>query len=69
MLLVTSIGSRSFLRPKLAGGKWSTYQNNPNFTLTVVITRDNPEGGNTGNYEWNDDGKISGGDHYPGLPA
>jgi len=32
--------------------------NNPNFTLTVVITRDNPEGGNTGNYEWNDDGKL-----------
>ena len=38
--------------------QWDSYQNNPNFTLTVVITRDNPEGGNTGNYEWDANGKL-----------
>ena len=26
--------------------------------MTVVITRDNPEGGNTGNYAWNEEGEL-----------
>jgi hypothetical protein len=47
-----------FLATETGRQQWESYQNNPNFTLTLVITRDNPEGGNTGNYEWNADGKL-----------
>ncbi|MEP6911879.1 MAG: hypothetical protein ABI923_03945 [bacterium] len=49
---------QEFLSTKTGRQQWEYYQNNPNLTLTVVITRDNPEGGNTGNYEWNEDGKL-----------
>jgi hypothetical protein len=48
-----------FLATETGRQQWNSYQNNPNFTLTLVITRDNPEGGNTGNYEWNADGKLT----------
>jgi hypothetical protein len=49
---------QEFLSTETGRQQWESYQNNPNFTLTVVITHDNPEGGNTGNYQWNDDGKL-----------
>ncbi|HKO96769.1 MAG TPA: hypothetical protein VJU86_07250 [Pyrinomonadaceae bacterium] len=49
---------REFLATETGRQQWASYQNNPNFTLTVVVTRDNPEGGNTGNYEWSEDGKL-----------
>jgi hypothetical protein len=49
---------QEFLATETGRQQWASYQDNPNFTLTVVITRDNPEGGNTGNYEWNDEGKL-----------
>lgn len=48
-----------FLATETGRQQWNFYQNNPNFTLTVVVTRDNPEGGNTGNYEWSADGKLT----------
>jgi hypothetical protein len=48
-----------FLATETGRQQWNSYQNNPNFTLTLIITRDNPEGGNTGNYEWNADGKLT----------
>jgi hypothetical protein len=49
---------QEFLTTETGRQQWAYYQNNPNFTLTLVISRDNPEGGNTGNYEWNEDGKL-----------
>lgn len=49
---------QEFLTTETGRQQWASYQNNPNFTLTLVITPDNPEGGNTGNYEWNADGKL-----------
>ncbi|HBB87713.1 MAG TPA: hypothetical protein DC047_08875 [Blastocatellia bacterium] len=49
---------QEFLATLTGRQEWAFYQNNPNFTLTVVITGDNPEGGNTSNYEWNGDGKL-----------
>jgi YD repeat-containing protein len=49
---------QEFLTTVTGRQQWAFYQNNPNFTLTVVISRDNPEGGNTSNYEWNEDGKL-----------
>src|SRR6266404_5552725 len=49
---------QEFLATETGRQQWAFFQNNPNFTLTVVISRDNPEGGNTGSYEWNADGKL-----------
>jgi YD repeat-containing protein len=49
---------REFLATDTGRQQWAFYQNNPNFTLTIVISRDNPEGGTTSNYKWNDEGKL-----------
>lgn len=49
---------QEFLATETGQQQWASYQNNPNFSLTLVITRDNPEGGNTGNYQWNEDGQL-----------
>src|ERR1044071_5383258 len=38
--------------------QWSAYETNPNFSLTLVVSRDNPEGATTGSYRWNDAGKL-----------
>lgn len=49
---------REFLATETGRQQWDAYQNNPNFTLTVVVSRDNPEGGTTSNYKWNEAGKL-----------
>ncbi|MDT4966087.1 MAG: hypothetical protein QOJ64_824 [Acidobacteriota bacterium] len=49
---------QEFLRTATGQQQWAFYQNNQHFTLTIIITRDNPEGGNTSNYQWNEDGKL-----------
>lgn len=49
---------QEFLSTETGRRQWEYYQNNPNFTLTLLVTRENPEGGNTGDYKWNEDGKL-----------
>jgi YD repeat-containing protein len=49
---------QEFLATETGREQWASYQNNPDFTLTLVITGDNPEGGNTGSYKWNEQGKL-----------
>jgi len=49
---------KEFLSTETGRLQWDYYTNNPNFTLTLVVSRDNPEGGTTGNYKWNEDGKL-----------
>jgi len=49
---------KEFLTTETASQQWADYQNNPNFTLTIVVSRDNPEGGSTSNYRWNDAGRL-----------
>src|SRR4029077_8068605 len=49
---------QEFLRTVTGQQQWAFYQNNQHFTLTIVIARDNPEGGNTSNYQWNEDGQL-----------
>ena len=49
---------REFLATETGRQQWAYYQSNPNFTLTVIVSRDNPEGGTTSNYKWNDEGKL-----------
>jgi hypothetical protein len=49
---------QEFLTTETGRQQWASYQSNPNFTLTVVITPENPKGGNTGNYAWNAEGEL-----------
>jgi YD repeat-containing protein len=49
---------KEFLSTETGRQQWASYQNNPNFTLTVVVSRDNPEGGTTRSYKWNEAGKL-----------
>jgi hypothetical protein len=49
---------KEFLSSESARQQWATYQTNPNFILTIVVSRDNPEGGMTSNYNWNEAGQL-----------
>src|ERR1700704_5879038 len=47
-----------FLATEAGRNQWASYESNPNFTLRIVISHDNPEGATTGNYEWNAAGQL-----------
>lgn len=47
-----------FLSTDAGREQWASYQNNPNFTLNIVVTRENAEGATTGKYKWNDAGQL-----------
>ena len=49
-----------FLSTEAGRNQWTSYQNNPNFTLNIAVTRDNSEGATTGKYKWNDAGQLVG---------
>ena len=49
---------KDFLSTEAGRNQWSSYQNNPNFTLHLTISRDNAEGATTGKYKWNDAGQL-----------
>jgi hypothetical protein len=51
---------REFLSTEAGRNQWASYQNNPNFTLRITVSRDNAEGATTGNYEWNSAGQLVG---------
>jgi YD repeat-containing protein len=47
-----------FLSTEAGRSQWESYQNNSNFTLNIIVTRDNAEGATTGHYKWNDAGQL-----------
>lgn len=49
---------QEFLSTESGRDQWASYQNNPNFTLNIVVSRDNAEGATTGKYKWNEAGKL-----------
>ena len=49
---------QEFLSTEAGRNQWSSYQNNPNFTLIITVARDNAEGATTGRYKWNDAGQL-----------
>ncbi|HEV8367433.1 MAG TPA: hypothetical protein VGQ39_05710 [Pyrinomonadaceae bacterium] len=49
-----------FLSTEAGRNQWASYQNNPNFTLNITVSRDNSEGATTGKYKWNDAGQLIG---------
>lgn len=48
-----------FLSTDAGRKQWAYYQNNPRFTLTIAISRENAEGATTGKYKWNDAGELT----------
>jgi hypothetical protein len=47
-----------FLSTEAGRNQWASYENNPHFTLTITVSRDNAEGATTGNYKWNGAGHL-----------
>ncbi len=47
-----------FLSTEAGKTQWESYQGNPDFTLTILVTRENAEGATTGKYKWNDQGQL-----------
>jgi len=49
-----------FLATNVGEQRWAFYQSNPNFTLTITISKDNPHGATTGRFKWTDAGELVG---------
>jgi hypothetical protein len=49
---------KEFLSTEAGRNQWASYQSNPNFTLTLAVSRDNAEGATTGDYKWNSSGQL-----------
>ena len=47
-----------FLSTEVGREQWANFKSDPNFTLTITITRENAEGATTGAYRWNDQGRL-----------
>lgn len=49
---------KEFLSTEAGRDQWALYESDPNFTLTITVSRDNAEGAATGKYRWNDAGEL-----------
>lgn len=49
---------KDFLSTEAGKEQWAIYENNPAFTLTITVSRENAEGAATGKYRWDSSGKL-----------
>lgn len=49
---------KDFLSTEAGREQWDIYAKNPDFTLTITVSRDNAEGAATGKYRWDPSGKL-----------
>jgi hypothetical protein len=49
---------QEFLSTEAGRQQWKFYETSPNFTLNIIVTRENAEGATTGKYKWNDKGEL-----------
>ncbi len=49
---------KEFLSTETGRSQWQTFERDPQFTLTVVVSNENPQGGGTGGYKWDSSGKL-----------
>ena len=47
-----------FLSTDTGREQWARYEKNPDFSLTISISRENAEGATTGKYKWNEAGQL-----------
>ena len=52
------VWKKEFLSTDAGRMQWEAYQNNSHFSLTITVSRENPEGATTGKYKWNDQGQL-----------
>ena len=48
----------AFLITETGRRQWELYENNPRFSLTIVMSDDNPNGASTGKYKWDEAGQL-----------
>jgi len=51
---------QEFLATDAGQSQWDYYSKNANFTLNIVVSKENAEGATTGKYKWNDAGQLVG---------
>ena len=49
---------KDFLSTQAGRDQWDIYAKNPDFTLTITVSRENAEGAATGKYRWDSSGKL-----------
>jgi YD repeat-containing protein len=49
---------KDFLSSGAGREQWAVYENNPHFTLTITVSRENAEGAATGKYRWDQSGQL-----------
>ena len=49
---------KDFLSSEAGKDQWAVYENNPHFTLTITVSRENAEGAATGKYRWDPSGQL-----------
>ncbi len=49
---------KDFLSTEAGREQWAIYEKNPDFTLTITVSRENAEGAATGKYRWDSSGKL-----------
>jgi hypothetical protein len=47
-----------FLSTEVGREQWAQFKSDPNFTLTITVSRENAEGATTGAYRWNEQGVL-----------
>ena len=53
-----SAWKKDFLSTEVGREQWRFFATNPQFTLTITMESENPEGASTGKYRWNQAGKL-----------
>lgn len=49
-----------FLATETGRTQWKSYEQNPEFTLTIIVTEEERHGAGTGKYTWDSNGKLTG---------
>lgn len=48
-----------FLSAETGREQWAMFEHNPRFTLTITVSPENSRGAGTGEYKWDDSGKLT----------
>ena len=49
---------KEFLSTETGRAQWDTFAKGDRLTLTIMVTRDNAKGAGTGQYKWDDEGRL-----------
>lgn len=49
---------KEFLSTETGRAQWQSFEKSDRLTLTIMVTRDNAKGAGTGQYKWDDEGRL-----------